>query len=325
MKSKKGEISTESLVVLGILVLTMFVLFSIAADNLQLFKTKKDKLCTVTLMLGSISKVGGKPLISPECEHKNIDISKEVLESPEEMSALRESQNSFNKIKTSITGNKEFETYKSQYVVNEILNPKKSIVSNIMTRELKNCWDRVGQGTYNLFNDWEEFISDCSGEGEAAAKCPSDVSFLKEIYISSKSMNKVPAFCFLCSRITFSDEELKNINIQNFDTWLAFSQVPKEKYSYLQYLTTNTYQYNQGQSYLGKNKEGYQLDEPLAIVYVKERRYIAWEKAKSILATIGVGANDEFKDDKGEPTDSRQYTAIFNYKDLPDYCSYLIG
>lgn len=322
MIKKKAEASTAVLVGVIGAVLGLIVLLSITMTQIGFLKNTDDQKCTSSLMLHAISKTYGKPWLEPECQHKKVTITNEDIgEKSPYKKKFTEAENSFESLSFPDPD------LKNEYVrlYHGDNNRQNWILGYIFAEQLRKCWGKVGEGNFDLFNDLETFIEDCAkdhDDGKDIVSCDKKSSW-DTIWLSFNNLKKVPAFCVLCSRI--KNEDIPIDSLDRLDLFLAYNRMQKEKYNYLQFLITNTFENNQGQKYLGPEGDGIDLSKPQAIVYVKERRFKGIETSKKILDKLPFTQTSNIKNERGEEVDYLQYTTIVPYEDLADTCTYVVG
>ncbi|MBR9675649.1 hypothetical protein GOV05_01425 [Candidatus Woesearchaeota archaeon] len=310
INNKKG-FQAGVLVAVILVIISAAVLFGVFQRYGKILGSAEDKSCSFSLMLSSMTKIGGKVTIPPECEHKIHTITGENISANTQ------------RARQTVASQQELGGRTSEYLsYYGAGHSDEWYINEFMAKELRKCWDMAGAGTYDLFDEWWSFF-DCSKPGQAAHSCDGPESAWEKLNTSYTNKGKLPTFCILCSSVRFGvGVDKKEIN--SLIPWIENNPVPKTKTSYAEYLTANSFIGNTGQNY-----QEYDTNEPQAVIYVKVQK----TGLSQLLTNLGrwtnyiasIGDVDEEEEEKLENQKYIQYTGIVDYNDLYDTCSYLIG
>lgn len=317
--NNKGGINWQALGAVLLVLIGAGVLFPTVLNIGGTLNKAEDKSCAFSLLMSSTTKVMGKELISPECEHKTYVIGKEIIEKSKQASMARQETSAelINKVAPGSDYIKKFGGGSDS---------EEWYLDEFMANELKKCWDNAGRGNYDLFDDWMSML-DCSTSSDTISKPCTNQNFMTTIWQSMKNSEKVPTFCILCSAVHFEKDipQIANKDIDSLDDWLVNNPIPRTKTAYSDYLSKNTNVPDMRVLY-----SSYTTKESQAVVYIKKIKdsiFIGMissvpktiaNPTSYISGALGLGSA-EIKEDYV------QYVDVLNYKDLENTCTMMIG
>jgi hypothetical protein len=372
---KFGEIDTVVALILFCVVLVVF--FAISKVYLPILGMFGNKLvCEQSFVASSISKtisIVGKPYIDPKCQTRRITVTEDDDTNPNpgtvKLKLLNNlGETSFSTYKNIVQWNLEHGDVSNYPYFNEEGVSMPSSTDNLrynsddekiverynmdklVADELVNCWDIVGQGKLDLFDNWFDFV-DCGGD----QPCNS----ITHAILSPISNDKIRIsrnFCVLCSRIRF-DEAVKEKFIpergvyDSVNVWM-YNHPWRigESESYYEYITVGSTQDADKEEfdYFTAPYYTYTPQEAYAVIFVRVNyhqgiitAYKTGKLAKSALngifdipTGIGISLNDlggKIKDEilLGKTNDDEfghaNMLVLIPYEELPNYCDYVAG
>ncbi len=219
--NKRGAMSIEQL---GIIVLSLIALAVIMLMIYPKFlgtstDVGKKSTCELSILLGSISRLGGVERIPPECKANIINIDQKLISS--QSLPAREELTKLAELKTN-PDYKEVTHYFNDPSSEEQLT--EIIANKIISKEMTSCWDKVVHGKLGMFDEWYNLFD------LGPNLKPSDYKANKQAYadelISHWSVPGViekwgpPKFCIICSDITFGKDIKLNKDATSFTPWL---------------------------------------------------------------------------------------------------------
>ena len=318
LHGKKG-VTWTALVAVVLVVIAAAVILPMGFRLYSQTQKAEDKACAFSLLMSSSAKLLGRELISPECQHRTYVLGEKIFTDDKTLSTDR--KNSVNKARD-YEPNSYYVTHFSDETIKENILDLEWGLDEFMAQRLKDCWVTVGEGSYDIFDEWISLL-DC-GDNGVYRECDTtkDAGFLtlaSNVWDSVKNRDNVISYCLLCSAIHF-EEELQNkvnYNIISLDDWLELNPVPNTNIGYNAFLMKNT-----NAPEIKKVYSDYTIQESQAVIYKKikvDSKLVEYsDDSYDILKTV-------FNLNNPTSVDYVHYVEVVNYQELEDECSFLIG
>ncbi|MEM2131500.1 MAG: hypothetical protein QXR96_03175, partial [Candidatus Woesearchaeota archaeon] len=236
---KKAVVIESSFASIILFVIALLVLlYTTGIYKVILVKTTEDLKCEASFLASALLRpLGtiGNPSVDPQCKvnkytvvlNQKEDIENQFILNKDYVSNIpSQTLDTFERVKrwnsnpdlSEDVKYSYFDDYsKEEFSNNENINldnPTKEQKEYIRARynldklfadELARCWDIVGQGKLDLFDNWFSFI-DCNSNLAGIQECKNLQDWVS--FTKSGKLKPTASFCVLCSRIKF-DEELK--------------------------------------------------------------------------------------------------------------------
>jgi hypothetical protein len=189
-------------------------------------------------------------------------------------------------------------------------------VNEAVAKEMKECWDNMGNGKLNLFSSWFQYIGTQASDAKSKGGL---VQYIPEVL-------EAPTVCVICARIELDKDLYSDISESIIDTpstsdykdkpqslifWLTHTPIPRTSVSYYEYLTDDV-----NKAEYGPEERNFKYTEkPFAIVFARTNTHIIDKLGKLIDKIAGTSSENS--------ATSALYVVPYDDASLKDYCSVL--
>ncbi|PLW80897.1 hypothetical protein C0585_00300 [Candidatus Woesearchaeota archaeon] len=318
LHGKKG-VTWTALVAVVLVVIAAAVILPMGFRLYSQTQKAEDKACAFSLLMSSSAKLLGRELISPECQHRTYVLGEDNFSID---AKFNKNYDDSVDDASDYEPNSYYVTHFKDSSIDETTLKLEWSLDEFMAQRLKDCWVTVGEGSYDIFDEWISLL-DCGNDG-VYRECDtnSDAGFLtlaRTVWDSVKNRDNVISYCLLCSAIHFEDDLKQKVpsTIKSLDEWLWFNPVPNTNIGYNVFLIKNT-----NAPSISKVYDNYTIQESQAIIYKKI-------KIDSALVDYSIDKYDIVKSlfnlNNPESVEYVHYVEVVDYQDLEKECSFLIG
>ncbi len=217
-------------------------------------------------------------------------------------------------------------------------------MDKIIADEMKRCWDIVGQGELDLFDNWFRFM-DCKAEDGGPTECDSLLDALKSfVGLEEGQFRAARNFCVLCSRIKFDEEVKADFTGSSYDSinrWMGNHPWRLgERESYREYLLGGADGIDDEEiDFFTIQQYHYDTQRPYAVVFIRlnfHQAIITPTRAMDVVADIISGVDVTIpiiNQDIDPEIDIIEDDGIFHanvlalmpYEQIPNSCDYIVG
>lgn len=298
--SKKAQFSFLGKLLIFIVVALVLILFGSQLFSIMTGSSGKSA-CMASAIANSAANTAtfGSDVIKLDCPTKfvRVQIESPPLVAPKDTKVISVSKS---------YGSGELATMrKVQYFDNDKYYSDEKLqhmyrVNEVVAKEMKECWDNMGNGKLNLFSAWFQYWG-TEKANEWKSRGGNKDQFTEWVKENIPHKLPAPTVCVICSRIeidkklysemsdlmtTPSNSDYKN-KPNSLIYWLTHTPIPRTSVSYYEYLLDDV-----NKDIYGPSERNYQYTEkPFAIVFARSNVNVMDQVAKQFNfgdAIIGI-------------------------------------
>ena len=202
MKGKKG-LTAAILVIITVMLLSFVVLAKLDLHIISFAKAVAEGgVCAWSAVFASMGKVSGAETIKIVCPQRFVTITQSEAGKDRKSNFPDEEFLYINK-KIPSSLRKKLANWYPAYEEKEDKDYMEYRMNEIMAKEIKHCWNKLGRGDLDLFSDWFSIVE--YEEGTLKSDDGKLERFFKKVYPFNKDVSLTKKACIICSRVRFDD------------------------------------------------------------------------------------------------------------------------
>lgn len=320
MKNKKG-LMASTLVVVIIMLVVFVILLKLDLHILALLRAVSEGgVCAWSAVFSSFGNVGGVETFKIVCPQRYVSLVMTQKEAEDKQKETKiEEYFAIDKPIPNSLRKKLDKWYKTGYDFTDKTIYREYRMNEVMAKEMKNCWSKLGRGELNLFSSWFKKIP--FGYVDDENELRSRLRYFQFWDIKPKASQKA---CIICSRIRFSEEvknEFGDKTITTSGEWMRNHPVnvlsPKPL-SYYEFLLDETIPSDFFARDADKERLYYTTNKDQAIVFMRINIHALIETGSDILDIFpGFGEEDHIQ--------AIDAVFITPYDEVEDRCDIIVN